>query len=153
MSEGHVTFRLVEGVPSSAGRAIGFLEGAGELDASVEFSKLPANRSMYLLSSMSEWIGGINHPKTRFHGWPNDEECQMCFVFKVKEKRLGRRFYGFLCNPFAGNPKFQVCVLCVHALKKEQETDRSELLRGCLRSLVLSSRTSISYYGGHARVR
>lgn len=54
----------------------------------------------------------------------------MCFVFKAKEKRQHHRFYGYLYNPQPIlNPRLQLCILCIHAMKKEYETDRSELAR------------------------
>lgn len=125
-----ITFGLVKELRQSSHRAIGFLKGEPELNAWDEFTELPENRRRYVLSSMGEWIDGKNEPATRFHGFPNHRDCWMCFVFKTKENRQGHRFYGYLCNPLPNsNPSFQLCVLCIHAMKNEKETDQSELLR------------------------
>jgi len=69
------------------------------------------------------------HPDkpARYHGWDQSEfngRYTYCFVFKAKNNR----FYGFLCNPKSIiNPSYRVCILVRHALKKEHETDESEL--------------------------
>ncbi len=130
MSPASIKFRLVPGMRSSLHRAIGYLQGNQELDAWDAFEALNEDRRRYFLTSMGEWIDGQNRPAKRFHGFPNDPNFSMCFVFKVKDKRQGHRFYGYLCNPQPhSNARLQLCVLCIHAMKKEWETDRSELAR------------------------
>ncbi len=130
MSRDAITFRTLPDLRKSSRRAVGFLKGHRELNASDAFDGLGEDRRRYLQSSMDEWISGKDVPATRFHGWPNDAECSMCFVFKARERRQNLRFYGYLCNPLPKtNPRFQLCVLCIHAVKKERESDRSELLR------------------------
>jgi hypothetical protein len=79
---------------------------------------------------MDMWVDGENGPASRFHGFPNDSQYDMCFVFKAKENRQHHRLYGYLHHPLPVlNPRFQLCVLCVHATKNEKDTDRSELSR------------------------
>jgi len=123
-------FDLVPEVRCSSHRAIGFLHGDPELNAHDTFTALNEPERRYLLSSMGEWIDGQNRPATRFHGFPNHPDCSMCFVFKAREKRQGHRFYAYLCHPLRNsNPRFQLCVLCIHALKNQWETDQAELAR------------------------
>lgn len=130
MSQGALSFRMVPETRRSERRGIGFLEGHGELNAATVFDDLSAKPKRDLRAFMGEWVSGKDRPESRFHGWPNDEECKMCFVFKAKEKNRNHRFYGYLCNPLTKtNPPFRLCVLCIQALKKERESDRSELLR------------------------
>ena len=130
MSPNRIKFRLAPGIRQSSQRAIGFLEGDGQLDAFEAIAQFGENGQRQLLTFMQSWVDGANKPATRFHGWPNDEDYKANFVFKVKENRLGHRLYGFLLHPQPStNGRFQVCVLCIHAIKKERETDRSELER------------------------
>lgn len=124
-----ITFRLVPEIRHTQYRAVGFLEGDEELNASGSFDALKQSRREFILNSMGEWIDGKHDITTRFHGWPNDSECWMCFTFKAREGKVGHRFYGYLCNPKKNNPSFQLCALCVYARKTERETDRAELLR------------------------
>jgi len=125
-----ITFRLVPEVRQSSRRVVGFLEGHRELDAAREFYALKQSRKMFVSVSIEEWANGGNDIITRFHGFPNDSEYPLSFVFKVKEKRLGHRFYGYLYQPQPMiSPRLQICVLCIHALKDEAETDRKELKR------------------------
>lgn len=130
MSQNVLTFRLVPEVRQSARRAVGFLEGHPELNAASAFNGLTENGLNFIRSSTGEWISGKGDIKGRFHGWRSDPEFWMCFTFKVREKRLQLRFYGYLCNPQPkANPAFLVCVLCIFAVKKEKESDQSELMR------------------------
>jgi hypothetical protein len=125
-----ITFDLVLGVRTSTRRAIGFLRGDPELNALEGFEALGEKHARDMLTFFGAWIDGLNGPATRFHGFPNHRTCRMCFVFKAREKRQGHRFYGFLCNPLPKtNASFQLCVLCIHAMKNEFETDQSELDR------------------------
>jgi len=123
-----ITFDLVKELRRSSHRAVGFLKGEPELDAWDEFTTLAENSRRYVLSSMDEWIDGRTGLAQRFHGFPNHPDCWMCFVFKARENRQGHRFYGYLCHPLPNsNSSFQLCVLCIHAMKNEKETDQSEL--------------------------
>ena len=127
--DGEIKFRLVPGIRRTSGRAIGFLEGRAELTASAAADSLKGKRRYFLLGSMQRWVDGLNGPPSRFHGFPNDRDYKMCFVFKVRENGSGHRFYGYLYHPMSMSPRFQVCVLCIHARKNEHETDRAELKR------------------------
>jgi hypothetical protein len=130
VSQSALSFRTVPEIRRSDRRCIGFLEGHEELNASIAFEDLGIKQKRDLRAFMGEWVGGKDRPKSRFHGWPNDKECKMCFVFKAKENTRNHRFYGYLCNPLTKtNPPFRLCVLCIHSLKNERDSDRSELLR------------------------
>lgn len=123
-------FRLVSGLRRSERRAVGFLYGDPQLNACDAFLTLDENSRRRVLSSMGEWIDGKPDITSRFHGFLSDSQYTTCFVFKVKTKRQGHRFYGCLCHPLPkSKARFQLCVLCVHAKKNEWETDRSELAR------------------------
>jgi hypothetical protein len=124
---GTFKFVLVPGTPRTDRLSIGFLTGDRDLNAFTVFNKLNEKPKRELMSSFGVWLAGKDKPAKRFHGFPNDKEYSMCFVFKVKENRLGHRFYGFVCNPQPNqNPRFQLCVLCVHTTKSEWETDRTK---------------------------
>jgi hypothetical protein len=128
VSPEQIKFRLVNGVKRTASRAVGFLVGDDRLDASAEFGKLKESRKRFILDSMDAWVNGTPDISTRFHGWPNDGECWMCYVFKAREGNVGHRFYGYLCNPLPDAKGFRVCALCTHARKTERTSDRTELL-------------------------
>ena len=106
-------------------RGIGFLEGHVELDAGKTFDGFGGANERYLRASMDEWLDGANGPKTRFHNFKSDSQYRECFVFKCDKHRL----YGFLSNPRDTNRRFQLCTLCIHAIKLEHESDRQELRR------------------------
>jgi hypothetical protein len=130
VSQDVLSFRPVPDVGRSSGRGVGFLEGHTELNAWAAFEGLGVKQKRDLKTFRGEWVIGKDKPKSRFHGWPDDDECDMCFVFKAKERNKNHRFYGYLCNPLPKtNSPFRLCVLCIHALKNERESDRSELLR------------------------
>jgi len=144
VSSNPIKFRLVPGIRATTFRAIGFLEGDGQLNAWAAFSQFDIKCKRQLLTYMQGWVDGANTPKTRFHGWPNDEDYKACFVFKIKENRLGHRLYGLLVHPQPiMNGRLQVCVLCIHAKKTEWETDRAELERAKQWCLSSQAKTAI----------
>lgn len=121
-----LTFVLMPGVLPSIGRGVGVLEGHTELNIFAGINGLSINAQRDLKSHMDYWIAGSNGPAKWFHGFTSQEKYKECFVFKHKKDR----FYGFLCNPQPKtNPRFRLCVLVIHAKKKEWETDYSELDR------------------------
>jgi hypothetical protein len=123
-----ITFRLVDGIKRTTRRAVGFLEGEEGLDASEGFEGLKESRQRLMLDSIDAWASGIPDISTRFHGWPNDPECWMCYTFKARERKVGHRLYGYLCNPLPDNRAFRVCTLCIYARKTERDSDRTEML-------------------------
>lgn len=130
MGQKRLTFRLVPGVNPSSGRAVGFLEGDDQLDAGQVFDGLDEKALRRIGSIMDWWIAGHDSPDEWFHGWPNDPYYKNCFTFRWKEKRAGNRLYGFLCHPRPiSDRSFQLCALCIHAVKTEFETEQVELDR------------------------
>lgn len=123
-----ITFSPVPGLSRSTWRGIGFLEGNAQLNANEAFCSFQMTEKNRVRAYMDEWIAGKNGPKTRFHGF-DVADYRDCFVFKDRQKRVHQRLYGFLCHPDPNNPRFQLCVLCIHATKTERETDKSELDR------------------------
>jgi len=108
-------------------RGVCFLiSGDRKVTAKPIFDKLKENIDRSLRSRFDMWIDKQPDKPSRYHRW-NQSEFQgrytHCFVFKVKSNR----FYGFLCNPKKSNPIYQVCVLVRHALKKDHETDETDL--------------------------
>ena len=125
-----LTFRPVPGVRASERRGIGFLEGHSELDAGGEFDVLPEKTLRQLLPFIDQWLDGRPDIHTRYHGYRSRPDYKECFVFKPRGKRKESRFYGFLCHPQPRTrQRFELCVLCIHALKNERETDDAELDR------------------------
>jgi hypothetical protein len=125
-----LTFRIVPRLRVSSGRAVGFLEGDEQLDAGPRFDELEQKQEWLVRSRMELWVDGHNGPDEYFHGYPNNPRYDRCFAFKWKEKRVGQRFYGFLCNPQPiTNRGFRLCVLTIYAPKTEFETDSAELDR------------------------
>jgi len=111
---------------SGRGRAIGFLEGHGELTAGAAFDGFGTADERAMRSNMEVWVAGNNGPTTKFHGFPNDADHPHGFVLKHREHRL----YGFLCHPRPkSSPSFQLCVLCIYAEKWGRYTDKAELDR------------------------
>ena len=120
----------VDGLRQSTRRAVALLcaHGNRKVNAEEKFRRLKPNPKRALMVRMDYWISGGTHDGY-FHGWPNDLRYKDCFVFKWKENRTNQRMYGFVCNPADSNPRFQLCVLAIHATKTDHETDRSELDR------------------------
>lgn len=121
----------ITGLRPSGRRALAFLvsKDGGGADAQDAFTRLNKNREREVRSRFDHWIaGGIKDEY--FHGWPNDAKYKKCWVFKWKDKRQRHRLYGFLFHPYPHtDPRFQLCVLVLHATKNEWETDTAELDR------------------------
>jgi hypothetical protein len=128
MPSGALTFECVPGCRTSTRRAIGFLSGHLELDAGEVFEALKESWRYTVTSRFDLWLDEGICDKY-FHGFKNDSEAayRNLFVFKWKQ----HRWYGFLCHPQSkSNPSFLLCVLTIHAMEKEHQTDRAELERG-----------------------
>lgn len=115
-------------------RSIGFMEseGASDLDAREVFDALDGNTRRIVNTRIDYWLQGSvgSVYKKYFHGWPDKPEYKLCFVFKWDEKRNHHRLYGFLCNPKPKTDRsFRLCVLVLHAVKNDWETDLTELDR------------------------
>lgn len=123
---------LIHGVQPTSRRGVAFLESSNDarVDAKSVFERLETdreNRARDLKARFDLWSQGGTCDKY-FHGWPNDERFQYCFVFKWKDAGTNHRIYGFLCHP--RNPidaRFQVCVLVLHSRKNTPDTDHSLL--------------------------
>jgi hypothetical protein len=120
-----LSFRLIERLSSPDRRAVGFLEGHGQLNAAQEFEELHSKDKDSLRSRMDRWCDGNLGPKAWFHNF-DETEYRECMVFKLNDNR----FYGFKCHPLpTSSPAFLLCVLNIHAHKREWETDNAELDR------------------------
>lgn len=125
MSPGFVTFRLIAGLSSPSSRAVGFLKGDQQLNAGDLFEQLRRKDMDTLRQRMDRWCDGLPGPNRYFHGW-NQKEYRLCMVFKLNDNR----FYGFKCHPLpVSDPSFLLCVLSIHAYKRERETETAELDR------------------------
>jgi hypothetical protein len=125
MPPGVLTFQLLLGLSSPDRRAVGLLEGDQQLNATNKFDELRSKDRDTLRSRMDRWCDGQPGPTKYFHGW-NEEEHRECMVFKLNDNR----FYGFKCHPLPlSSPSFMLCVLNIHAYKRERETDDAELDR------------------------
>lgn len=112
------------------GRGISFLMSPDDrhVDASEAYEDLSQNGGFAVRTRFEAWLDYKKNDRW-FHGWPSHPSYRDCFVFKWKENRLGQRLYGFLCKPSTQDPAYQLCVLVLHAIKKEKESDTSELNR------------------------
>lgn len=120
-----LTFRLAPRVQVLS-RAVGFLEGYGDLDAGLAYDGFPESLQVEMRARMEHWVAGNDGPKQWFHGFPAWPKYKECFVFKSSEHRL----YGFQCNPRPkSNPRFRLCVLCIHVTKHQRHTDETILKR------------------------
>jgi len=120
---------LIEDQQITARRGLAFLvyEEDKSINAKRVFNRLNSRANQYVRTGFDYWLGGTTNPK-RFHGWEGAENRD-CFVFKWKEGAQGHRFYGFLCHPLLGYPRFELCVLVSHATKSRRKTDPRELRR------------------------
>jgi hypothetical protein len=120
-----LTFRPLTKCQKSSFRGIGFLEGHKELDAGLMFDSMEGTSDgRFFRASMDQWLDGAHGPDTRFHNFKNDSEFRELFVFKCDEHRL----YGFLCHPKDDDARFQLCVLCVHAVKRKHPGARAAIV-------------------------
>jgi hypothetical protein len=126
MSPKTLIFRHTPNLQIGRGRATGFLEGHGELNAAHGFAALGIDEERAMRANMEHWVAGNNSPTTKFHGFPKEKDHAHCFVFKHHDKRL----YGFLCHPRPrSDARFQLCALCIFATKHQRQTDKHELDR------------------------
>ena len=112
-------------------RSVAFLVCSNKkVSAKLVFDGLEnTNPERMLWVRFDSWVAGLPNKKW-YHGWTQSQykgNYTNCFVFKCKEKKLEHRFYGFLCNPKPSDHSYQVCLLIRHALKKEWETDETDL--------------------------
>jgi hypothetical protein len=129
----------IDGLKPSDRRGIVFLvrEDDDGLDAARTFKAFASKQEREVRNRFDYWIGGGVCDRY-FHGWPNRAEYKQCFVFKWTDRKGNHRFYGFLCHPQPRtNPRFQLCVIASHAIKRRWSTDPRELdgtnaLRVCL---------------------
>jgi len=134
-------------------RAVAFLISNNiRATANTAFKKLSKDHQLWLQIRFEYWISGQRPNKKWFHGWNLSEfqgKYTKCFVFKCREKLQYHRFYGFLRNPKASNPGYQVCVLVIHAYKEGYETDEADL-KGVeeLRTSPIIIRTIDDYFRG-----
>src|SRR5690348_6328871 len=120
-----LSFRSIPDLSSPEWRAVGILEGHVELDAGAEFDGLVSKDRDTLRTRMDRWCDGQLGPKAWFHNF-DEQQYRECMVFKLKH----HRFYGFKCHPLPiSSPELLLCVLTIHAIKREWETDQAELDR------------------------
>ncbi len=117
-------------VESHARRAVAFfVTRKTQITARNFFRTLNPKVADLLRTRFEYWVSG-KPIKKYFHGWDRSQfagKYTFCFVFKCNEKRIQHRFYGFLCNPKDSNPGYQICILVVHATKREWDTDEHDL--------------------------
>ncbi len=122
----------IPGVRHNEFRAVVFLECAEDktVDAGIGFDRLKENRRFDLLRRFDHWVDNKQHHKKYHHGF-DDADHRDCYVFKISDAGSYHRFYGFLVHPRPETaPRFEVCVLYSHAIKRTANTDPSELDRG-----------------------
>jgi hypothetical protein len=123
------TVAMIPGVPSNSRRGIAFLESDDDcrIDGKEVFDGCKEKTRRDLLARFDHWLSGQTGDHY-FHGWPNDTDHKYCFVFKWKQAGTNHRLYGFICNPRQPtDPRFQACILVLHARKNTSDTDPSLL--------------------------
>jgi hypothetical protein len=124
-----LALELVPLVGHTERRVVAFLRGHTDLDAGSEFDKVadtPLGKR--LRYKMDLWIAFKPDTKGKFHRFKNAATAyRECFVFIDIEEKM--RLYGFTCHPDKADPSFELIVLTTHAIKKENETDLTELNR------------------------
>ena len=109
-------------------RGVAFLNiDDSRVTAKFEFDNLNLNLQRHFRKRFEAWQEG-KIQNDWYHGWDKSEfsgRYIKCFVFEYKSK--GDRFYGFLCNPKEENPRYQLCVLINHKIKRQHKTQTVDL--------------------------
>jgi hypothetical protein len=129
MSPITLTVDLVPQVGHSGRRAVAFLRGHLDLTAGIEYDALVATPvGKRLRHRMGLWIAFVPDARGKYHRYKAyAPKYRRCFVFIDIEEKM--RLYGFACHPKPNDSAFELIVLTTHAIKKENETDLSELDR------------------------
>jgi hypothetical protein len=127
MATRRATVHPVPGARSTA-RAIGCLvfDGTAEVNAWPEVRRIDGapHRSGQeernkVGARFRHWATGAKR-KEFHHGWPDDLDFSMGYVFRWDHQGQHRRFYGFLVQ---ARPDLEVCVLCCFGAKGKWRTD------------------------------
>lgn len=110
-------------------RGVAFLTGDGDHTAWPEYSLFESTPlGKRIRHKMKLWIAWQPDTKGKFHRYKNyEEKYRRCFAFIDLDAQI--RLYGFTCHPDKSRPSFELVVLCIHAIKKENDTDMAELNR------------------------
>lgn len=113
------------------GRGVSFLVNSGDkhCNAKSVFDSLKKPAKKAVRHAFRAWLDHHDRLTWLFHGWPSHPKYKGCFTFKWSEHSRMHRFYGFLQNANEYEQGFQLCVLIVHAVKDEKDTDFAELDR------------------------
>jgi hypothetical protein len=112
----------------SAIRALGYLvfDGNDEVDAWPVLRRIDSTTHSSGLEEQDkvqarfrDWLAGVAHREFH-HGWSDDQEFSMGYVFRWDHQRQHRRLYGFLGRP---RPRLEVCILCCFRAKDDFRTD------------------------------
>ena len=103
-------------------RVIWLTYPAKRINAFKDFEALSDINKRRFWKRFEYWTGGFPPNKEKHHGW--DAPYKGCYVFKSDKHRL----YGFLFrSPYGRNS--ELCVVCIHAMKNEDNTNRTILDR------------------------
>jgi hypothetical protein len=72
-----------------------------------------------VVARFRNWVTGAK-PNEFHHGWTDDPDFSMGYVFRWDHQRQHRRLYGFLVQP---RPGLEVCILCSFRAKGKWRTD------------------------------
>jgi hypothetical protein len=123
----HIEVYPIPGAASSS-RAVAYLvfEEESDVNAWPILQRLDTKtyRSVVLerravWARFSHWVSGRTH-REYHHGWPDDPDFLMGYVFRWDHQRQHRRLYGFITSP---RPGFEVCVLCCFRSKDSWLSD------------------------------
>ena len=112
----------------STSRAVAYLVFDGEtgvdawpvlnrMDQATYQSAIAERRNVW--GRFHNWVSGLARHEYH-HGWPDDPEFSMGYVFRWDHQRQHRRLYGFLMSP---RLRFEVCVLCSFRVKEKWQTE------------------------------
>jgi hypothetical protein len=127
MPKRRATVYPVPGARSTA-RAVAYLvfEGDAEIDAWLKLRRLDIATHRSGKEERNK-VGGrfrdwfIGGKRQEFHhGWPDDPDFSMGYVFRWDHQEQHRRLYGFLAQP---RPGLEVCVLCCFRTKDKWRTE------------------------------
>src|ERR1700723_2110364 len=140
-----LTVELVPLIANTDKRAVAILRGHDDLTAGPEYDAIAnAPVGKRLRHKMGLWIGFVPDTKGKFHRFKNlDVKYKDCFVFIDLDEKI--RLYGFTCHPTKNtNQRFELVVLTIHAIKKENHTQESKLNRVVMWQNHMATRLAIT---------
>jgi hypothetical protein len=128
MATRRVAVHPVPGHHRSSARVLAYLvfEGDDTVDAARAIRRIDkarhksgAEERNKVAGRFRHWLSGQKRHEYH-HGWPDDPDFRMGYVFRWDHQRQHRRLYGFLTE---ARPGLQLCVLCCFRAKDTFRTE------------------------------